>query len=211
VPPNGLGAITPPVQEGLLRRIRWPRGDIIAVIGVIFGADAAVAAVIALLPPDTFQPAPKIPTPSPTKPPPPTPLALPCKEAAQLWSCHNGGLLTTSWTACDDASTWGPWGPPDPIKICKGSGSLARTFYVCSKGGIGTSPHFCEYVGGESSSITLELRVVDSTCARPQVFFRCDNGGAMGTSGNFCYYPKGSLGSNKDWGPITTIALCTAE
>jgi hypothetical protein len=124
-----------------------------------------------------------------------------CDDFATLWSCQNGGLLSTSGTTCDDAS-WGAWGPPSPIKVCKGTASLATTFYFCSKGGIGTSPNFCEYVGGHATS-TLALRTVDNTCARPQTFFSCVNGGAVGTSGNFCYY--------KNWGPTFPIALCTAE
>jgi hypothetical protein len=144
---------------------------------------------------------PKIPKPSPALS---TTSALPCEDSVNLSFCENGGLLTASGTACDDDASWGHWGQPHPIKICEASGSLAMTFYLCSKGGIGTSPNFCNYIHGSISS-TLPLRGADSTCAQPQVFFACVNGGAMGTSGNFCYY--------KNWGELGTmpIRLCTTE
>jgi hypothetical protein len=130
----------------------------------------------------------------------------PCEEVVNLWYCENGGLITRSETACDDASSWGHWGPPHPIKLCKTSGSSAETIYVCSKGGIGTNPAFCKYIGGDpNASPPLSLRGADSTCARPQLFLKCENGGAMGTSGNFC------LPQYKSWGQPQPISLCTVE
>jgi hypothetical protein len=75
----------------------------------------------------------------------------PCGGSVPLWRCDNGGLLSTFKTVCTDTA-WGQhgsWGPPTQINFCKAGGfSARRTFYVCSKGGIGTSPHFCDYVGG---------------------------------------------------------------
>jgi len=147
---------------------------------------------------------PKIPKPSPTL----STASVPCQESVNLYYCENGGLLTATGTACDDDASWGHWGQPHPIKICKASGSLAMTFYLCSKGGIGTSQNFCNYIHGSISS-TLPLRVADSTCARPQTFFACVNGGATGTSGNFCYYPIGV--DRQNWSELGTkpISLCT--
>jgi hypothetical protein len=134
---------------------------------------------------------------------------VPCEVSATLWACKDGGLLTAFGTACDDPSSWGNWKGPDtdhPINVCQASesGPLAVPFYLCSKGGIGSSPNFCDiYIHG--SSWAFSLRAADSTCAHPQTFITCVNGGAMGTSGNFCGYKKWSeLGTN-------AISLCRSD
>lgn len=138
--------------------------------------------------------------------------ASPACQPVELWSCRNGGLLTAFPTVCDGAS-WGQhpqWGPPDPVKICQASESLPIPVYVWSKGDIGTSPNFCNYVSGDSS-LTLALRVADSTCARPEVSKElsfCVNGGAMGTCGNFC---KCLTSIKGDWSSLGTQSfhVCT--